>query len=137
MAPLRSITLGDDTIPHSLWAGGRDFADISYWHDVFIPSADSSAWIGVRCQGEDTTNGIIWAWDSQGNWNVSFSILQLVTGIAPLAKGVFSGGFGPGQWHTFRLDVNGTLAQGWMDSQLIWSLNVSSAPARGHIGTLH
>jgi hypothetical protein len=135
MTPLRPITWGGDTIPHSLWAGGRDFVNVSYVHDIFLPSADSTAMLGVRCQGEDSINGILFAIDSNGNWNVSFSIAQLVSGQNPVVSGKETG-FTPGIWHTVRIDVNGSTANIWMDGNaLVPSLNVTDAPLSGHIST--
>lgn len=134
MTPLRPITWGSDTIPHSLWAGGRDFVNVSYIHDVFLPNEASAAFLGARCQGEDDPNGVLWAVNAFGDWNVTFSISALMATSGAVATGTLAY-YGPGEWHTFRLDVNGSVANGWVDGiPAFTNLDVSGAPQSGHVG---
>lgn len=77
-----------------------------------------------------------WLAADKGNWNVSYSIPILTSGHGAKATGTLPAGFGPGQWHTFRLDVNGSTLNVWIDgASVVTSLNTSDSGLNsGHVG---
>jgi len=129
---LRPITWSGDVRPHSLWGGGRDFVNVSYYHDVYFLIPQGAAFIGARGVGTDNPPGLFFTLDAAGNWNVTTS-MSGITGGSSLAAGKLPG-ISAGQWYTLRLDVNGTIANGWVNGVVAFSnLDVQSVPASGHI----
>jgi len=135
MTPLRPITWGGDVRPHAL-IGNRDFVNVSYYHDVKLNADGEGALLGVRGAGTDDTAAALWAFDATGRWNITALMSDVTAGVTPLASGTLPvAGFGVGQWHTFRMDANGSLISGWVDGIPVFAgLDVSGRVGRsGHV----
>lgn len=138
MTPLRPISWGGDVRPHSL-VGHIDMVDVSFSMDVFIEVPGATAAIGARCVGQDDSQCVLLLVDSAGNYNVTLSVTGQSNGPA-VAAGKLPVPFSDGQWATLRLDVNGSLANAWINGVPIFSsLNVSDAYPYGfaYIGVLN
>jgi len=92
----------------------------------------------MRMQGTDNSGGILWSVDTSGAWRVH----RQVSDVDDDAKAVLTGTttVNAGEWHTYRFDVNGSLASVWMDGVPVFSnFNVTAAglTTSGHalIGT--
>ena len=135
MVPLKPVTWGGDIRPHSL-IGHRDGFDTSLVADFYIEEPGASVMLGVRMQGTDDSQGILWAVDTTSTWGVWNSISSV--GGAPIASGTSPVAITAGAWHTYRIDVNGSLLNVWVDGQpAVAAFNVSGMTNSGHglIGT--
>ena len=133
MVPLLPIAWGGDTRPHSL-IGSRDLMDTSMTMDVRLVAGNGSVLLGARLAGTTNSAGIIFALDAAGHWNVTDAMANVQKGPTH-ASGSLPAPLGVGGWHTLRLDVNGTLANLWVDGALaVASLDVSFAGLTGHCG---
>eukprot|EP01116_Phalansterium_solitarium_P024319 TRINITY_DN8883_c0_g1_i1.p1 TRINITY_DN8883_c0_g1~~TRINITY_DN8883_c0_g1_i1.p1 ORF type:complete len:826 (+),score=339.12 TRINITY_DN8883_c0_g1_i1:203-2680(+) len=133
MVPTRPVTWGGDIRPHSL-LGSRDTVNASFSTDAYIEEPGAGLILGVRMQGTDDSSGIIWAIDSDGNWNITTSIIAVDQPGLAIASGTTPVPIGAGVWHTYRFDVNGTKANGWIDGQYAFAqLDISKFDTSGHV----
>ena len=137
MVPLRPVTWGGDIRPHSL-IGHRDGKDTSMVVDAFIEEPGASVMVGVRMQGTDDSHGILFAVDTTSAWGVWGSISSV--GGKPIASGTSPVAVAAGQWHTYRIDVNGSLLNVWIDSTPVivnWNTTLNGMTTSGHalVGT--
>lgn len=137
MIPLKPVTWGGDIRPHSL-IGHRDGVNYSMVVDAYIEEPGASVLLGVRMQGTDNSGGIIWSIDTSGAWRVHRAIADVDDDGKAVITGTTT--VNAGEWHTYRFDVNGSLANLWMDSVPVFSaFNVTAAglTTTGHalIGT--
>jgi hypothetical protein len=130
MIPLRPITWGGDIRPHSL-IGHRDGKDHSMVVDGYITEPNASVLLGLRMQGTDNSGGIIFAIEDNGAWGVWSSITgvdgnPITSGNAPMA-------IGAGVWHTYRMDVNASALNVWVDgTPVITNQDVTGLTMSGH-----
>jgi galactosylceramidase len=135
--PLKPVTWGGDIRPHSL-IGHRDGKDSSLVFDAFIEEPGASVMLGLRMQGTDNSNGILFAIDTTSVWGVWGSISAV--GGAPIASGTSPVAVAAGAWHSYRGDVNGTMLNVWIDGTPVisnWDVVVHGLTTSGHalIGT--
>lgn len=108
--------------------------DVSVSIDVLLTDTNGTALVCARLAGTTDSQGVVVALDANGRWNVTGGMSSVQKG-SPHAAGSVAGGFAAGTWHTVRLDVNGTLANLWVDGAAVFaSLDVSWATASGHAG---
>jgi len=117
MIPLKPVTWGGDIRPHSL-IGHRDTYNMSIVIDAFIEEPGASVLIGLRMQGTDNSNGIIFSIDTTGAWFVHPNVQAVSTNGAAVAAGTYAA-VGAGAWHTYRADVNGSLYNVWIDGNAV------------------
>jgi len=135
MVPLRPVTWGGDIRPHSL-IGHRDTFDASFLIEGYITEPGGSVLLGVHMQGTDNPSGILWLVNSTG-WFL-YSQISDVNEKKPIASGTSPVSITPGTWHTYRLDINSTTFNVWVDeTPAIVAMNVSDMTLSGHflIGT--
>jgi len=139
--PLKPITWGGDIRPHSL-VGHRDTANASITIDGFVAAAGASVLLGAHMQGTDNSAGLIWSTDTTGTWWVHTSINAVGTASQAILTGKLTTPAAPGEWHTYRLDVNTSgrvqRLNVWMDgTPVISGADVSNHATTGHfaIGT--
>lgn len=136
MVPLSPISWGGDTRPHTL-IGSRDLVDTSMTLDVRLTGVNGSVILGARLAGTTNSQGLLVSLDEEGGWNITQSMATVQKGPA-FASGTLSTPLGVDAWHTFRLDVNGTLASLWVDGSPVsglTGLNVSQVTSlTGHNG---
>ena len=135
--PLKPVTWGGDIRPHSL-IGHRDGKDSSLVFDAYIEEPGASVMLGLRMQGTDNSQGILFAIDTTSVWGVWGAISNV--GGAPIASGTSPVAVGAGQWHSYRGDVNGTLLNVWIDGTPVivnWDVVAHGLTTSGHalIGT--
>lgn len=136
MIPMRPITWGGDIRPHSL-IGHRDGADHSLVVDAYIEEPGASVMLGVRMQGTDNSGGIIFGIDTTSVWGI-WNNIQGVSN-KPSVSGTSPVPIAAGTWHTYRVDINGTTLNVWIDgTPVITAMDVSGYTGTGHalIGTL-
>ena len=68
-------------------------------------------------QGTDNSQGLIWSADTTGNWWLHSQISDVDQPSKAIATGTLPATLAAGVWHTYRIDVNGTVFRAWMDSQ--------------------
>jgi hypothetical protein len=133
MVPLLPIAWGGDTRPHSL-IGSRDLVDTSMSLDARLTGVNGSLILGARLAGTTNSAGLVFSFNASGGWNLTAMMKAVMSGPA-LASGSLPSPLGVGAWHHFRLDVNGTRANLWLDgAPAIAALDVSSAGLTGHSG---
>jgi hypothetical protein len=135
MVPLRPITWSGDIRPHSM-IGHRDGKDSSMVIDAYIEEPGASVLIGTRMQGTDNSQGIVFAIDTTSKWGVWQGISQVDN--APVTSGTSPVTVNAGEWHTYRIDINGTMLNVWIDgTPVIAAYNASAFTGSGHnlIGT--
>lgn len=123
-----------DVRPHS-FIGHRDAFNSSLVVDGFIEEPGASIMLAVRVQGTDSwvPNGLFWsivapnasaggtdASAAVSQWSIHYSIGNIDDNSAAVLSGNTSLVM-PAQWHTYRLDVNGSLLNGWIDDVAIFS----------------
>ena len=104
--------------------------------DAYIEEPGASVMLGLRMQGTDDSQGILFAIDTTSVWGVWHSVSAV--GNAPSSTGTSPVAISAGAWHTYRADVNGTLLNVWIDgTPVITNLDVSGYTNSGHglIGT--
>ena len=127
----KPVTWGGDIRPHSL-IGHRDTFDASLVIDGFITEPNATVMLGVHMQGTDDSNGILILFSDNSTWSL-YSSIRSVNTVAPIATGVTPVSIHAGEWHTYRVDVNGTLLSVWVDGQsAATNVNVSSLTLSGH-----
>ena len=132
LAPLFSHFAGDIR-PHSL-LGSRDLVNTSFSVDVRLTSANGSFLLGARLAGTTDSGGIVFAVDVNGDYNITQSMSHVTSG-PPKAFGQLNGPLGVDTWHRLRLDVNGSVANLWVDGHLaVPNVDVSWAGLSGHSG---
>ena len=132
MVPLRPVTWGGDIRPHSL-IGHRDGKDSSIVFDAYIEEPGASVMLGLRMQGTDNSQGILFAVDTTSTWGVWKQISDV--GGAPIASGTSPVAVAAGQWHTYRGDVNGSLLNVWIDGTPVivnWNTSAHGLTTSGH-----
>lgn len=137
MVPMRPVTWGGDIRPHSL-IGHRDAKNTSLAIDGYMPNMNGSILLGVRMQGTDNSNGILWSIDTSNQWAIWRQVSD-VGGDFPLATGVVDQPILPGVWNRYRIDVNGSALRVWVNGVLVVPyVNVSGMTQSGHalIGTV-
>ena len=135
MVPLRPVTWGGDIRPHSL-IGHRDGMNHSLVVDAYIEEPGASVLLGLRMQGTDDSSGILWGIDTSSKWGL-WSSVSAVTLPSPWS-GSSAVPISAGRWFTYRMDVNGTLLNVWINGiAVVSNLDVSLFTASGHglIGT--
>lgn len=136
--PTKPVTWGGDIRPHSL-IGHRDAKNQSLVIDAKVIQRGEGVMLGVRMQGTDNSMGILWgtmAWPTN-----RFGIWSSIEGVdaLPLKSGPNPIGVHPGDWHTYRMDVNGSFVNLWIDNiSVIENYLVDKLTLSGHalIGTL-
>ena len=135
--PQKPITWGGDIRPHSL-IGHRDSKNMSINADALILVAGASTMFGVRMQGTDNSQGLLWSLDTTGSWWVHTAISDVNDASKAIAHGTTPSPVTPGVWYTYRLDVNGSSLNAWINGvPVITNLNVAKETTSGHglIGT--
>ena len=133
MVPFMPIGWGGDIRPHSL-IGSRDLVNTSMWVDARLTAANGSLILGARLNGTTESNGIIFSFNTEGAWNVTGSMSK-VQATTAIASGSLSITLPVDSWHTFQLDVNGTVVQLSVDGKVeVSSLDVQWAGSSGHNG---
>jgi hypothetical protein len=133
--PLRPVTWGGDIRPHSL-VGHRDTFDASFVIDAYITEPGASVLLGVHAQGTDDPAGILIVFDDASTWSL-YSSIKGVGGTA-IATGATPVPVAAGAWHTYRIDINGTTLNVWVDGKVAAAaVNVTGMTTSGHflIGT--
>ena len=136
--PMKPITWGKDIRPHSL-IGHRDAKDQSLVVDASVTQPSTSVLVGVRMQGTDNSVGILWGvvaapTNRFGLWASIESIDS-----APILEGPNPVSINVGEWHTYRMDINGSVLNLWIDHVAVLSnYTVKGMTQSGHglIGTL-
>ena len=132
------MTWGGDVRPHSL-IGHRDTFDASFVIDAYITEPGASAMVGVHAQGTDNPVAALFLMNASGAWALYGRISDVNVPGRALAAGGSPVPMGPGTWHTYRIDINGTTLNVWVDGMpAITAFNASgSLPTSGHflIGT--
>ena len=137
--PIKPVTWGGDIRPHSL-IGHRDTFDASLVIDAFITEPGASAMVGVHAQGTDNPVGQLFLMRSNGTW----ALYGRITDVNAQGKAVMEGSspvpMAAGAWHTYRMDINGSALNVWVDgTPVITNYNTTTAglPTSGHflIGT--
>jgi hypothetical protein len=132
MVPLKPVTWGGDIRPHSL-IGHRDTFDASFVIDAFITEPGASALLGVHMQGTDNSEGILILFSDESTWSLYAKISDVNAGGGPIATGATPVPVRAGEWHTYRLDVNGSSLNVWVDGQAAaTNVNVSTLTTSGH-----
>ena len=141
MVPMRPVTWGGDIRPHSL-IGHRDGKDSSMVFDAYIEEPGASVMLGVRMQGTDNSQGIIFGIDTTSQWGV----WRQISDVTDMSKALLTGtsttiSITSGVWHTYRIDVNASNLNVWIDSSPIivnWNVTANGLTNSGHglIGTL-
>jgi galactosylceramidase len=139
MVPIKPVTWGGDVRPHSL-IGHRDTFDASLVIDAYITEPGASALVGVHAQGTDNPVGHLFLMRADGSWALYGRISDVDAPGKEVAKGASPVPVAPGQWHTYRVDVNGSTLNVWVDGvPALAAFNASAAglPTSGHfvIGT--
>ena len=139
MVPKLPIAWGGDSRPHTI-IGSRDLRDVSFLIDVRLTNANGSVMIGARMGGIPTSTpygdyyGALFSFDVDGSWNLTASTTTVQSSGAALASGQLPHALGVGGWHRFRLDVNGSSANVWVDGTLsIQNVPVAFAGASGFV----
>jgi len=133
MVPMKPVTWGGDIRPHSL-IGHRDGVNHSMVVDAFIPEPGMSVLLGLRVQNTDDTLGILWGVDTSQQWGL-WPSMDSVNTTSPLASGRSPVKIGVGEWHTYRIDVNGTVLTVWIDGVVATKLTILSTTGHALIGT--
>jgi galactosylceramidase len=154
-APIRWWT---DTRPHAV-VGDPTWADVDAAVDFRCTNDGAGAMIGARASIESPTyitdgpGGIsaednlrgLWfsvacaggSHGAGGAWALWPSVGDVSTPGKALARGTVAGGVPVGSWHTLRLVVNGSRAEGFFDGAGVFDADVSGAagvPAAGFAG---
>jgi galactosylceramidase len=130
--PLKPVTWGGDIRPHSL-IGHRDTFDASFVIDAFIAQPGASVLLGVHMQGTDNSAGILLLFPSNSNQWALFGTIKDVNTSKPIATGLTPMKILAGAWHTYRVDINGSLLNVWVDGQVAAAnANVSTMTRSGH-----
>ncbi len=153
VVPKAPIRWWADTRPHSV-IGDPTWADVDVSIDFRCTNAGGSAMIGARASiesnsfitdgaagihAEDELRGL-WFTVTCGagaqGWALWPSVKDVSTAGAALATGTLAGGVPVATWHTLRLVVNGSAAQGFFDAAGVFNVNVTSAgtPSAGFAG---
>lgn len=122
--------------PHSL-IGHRDTFDGSLVVDAYITEPGASVLLGVHMQGTDNSQGILVLFKSDSTWEL-YNQISSVNSSKPLASGPTPVPVAAGAWHTYRIDINATMLNVWVDGQVgAANANVSGMTTSGHflIGT--
>jgi galactosylceramidase len=140
MVPMRPVTWGGDIRPHSL-IGHRDGKDTSMVFDAYIEEPGASVMFGVRMQGTDNSQGILFGVDTTSNWGVWRQISDVTNTGKAVATGTSPVNITSGAWHTYRIDVNASLLNVWIDLVPVitnWNTTANGMTNSGHalIGTL-
>eukprot|EP00760_Papus_ankaliazontas_P006294 PhM_4_TR1297/c1_g1_i5/m.58225/K01202/GALC; galactosylceramidase len=143
--PIKPVEWNTDYCPHS-FLGHVDSENSSFVVDVMMPDTgssdtDGSVLLGLHALVTDSTMGSLFTMDIDGNWAVWGSLKNIATGGATAASGrappnVFNGRVNT--WNTFRLDVNGTTLNVWVNGfSVVADITVPGAPSYGSalIGT--
>ena len=105
--------------------------------DAFITEPGASVLLGVHMQGTDNSQGILLLFKDDSTWEL-YSQISAVNSSKPLATGATPVPVAAGAWHTYRVDINGTTLNVWVDGQVGASnANVTGMTTSGHflIGT--
>ena len=130
--PLKPVTWGGDIRPHSL-VGHRDTFDASFVVDGYITEPGASVLVGVHMQGTDNSAGILLLFPANSNEWQLYGTIRDVNSSKPLATGATPVPILPGEWHTYRVDINGSILNVWVDGQVAASnANVSGMTTSGH-----
>jgi hypothetical protein len=111
--------------------------NVSLSIDVRLTGANGSVLLGARLAGTTNSVGAILAVDASGSFNITASMSTVQSGPV-LARGTLPAPLGVAQWHTLRLDANGTsptVLNFWVDgAHAISNLALPSVGASGHTG---
>ena len=133
MTPIKPIGWGGDIRPHSL-IGSRDLVNTSMWVDARLTAANGSLILGARLHGTTESVGVIFSFNVDGAWNITGSMSDVQGGSA-FASGTLSITLPVDSWHTFQLDVNGTMVQLSVDGKVeLAQLDVPWIDGSGHNG---
>lgn len=141
--PLIPVPSGGDLLPHSL-LGALDTVNASLAVDARIQPGGGALLLGVRVQQQEydpgNPNPIVGALlaveasdGPAGSYSLWPSAAAVVgRGGAPLATGPAP--VRAGEWHSYRLDANGTTVSCWLDGAPLFSFDDSAAalPPNGH-----
>jgi len=158
--PLKPIAWGGDIRPHTL-IGHRDAKNTSLTIDAKIEQVHGSLFVGVHMQGTDdyTGNdyGTFFAVDStDSSWAIYDSLEDVGKFVRAKVRGTLrhrsntqAVSFSPevilpGVWHSYRIDINGTIEHGffvnvWVDDILVvdnFSYAGMTTSGHGALGTI-
>jgi hypothetical protein len=137
MVPAKPITWGGDVRPHSI-IGHRDSRNQSMVIDGYISEPTASIMLGVHVQGTDDPNGLFWSFDTTNTWWLHTNMKAVSDPSQAVATGTMPVTVTAGAWHTYRIDVNGTKLNVWVDSTYVMTnFDVTNYATSGHylIGT--
>ena len=123
MTPLKPVPSGGDILPYS-FLGARDARNLSLVIDARLQVPGDSLMLGLRAQGFQDDAAVtvanamlfvLWA-SSPARWAVYASVKDAEQGTAPVESGLSPVPVVAGEWHTFRVDANGSSSLSvWID----------------------